>query len=182
MNRFLSLSILFWMATFLSVLFGPSPAHALITGDFGNKPVVDHGWPEGSLAIANRNDRLGWWEGPPFGGGEFTFLYRGDAKAFNDALAMLDKINWPAVELHIHSGPHDDFWLVEPDTENPSGEKPSDKKADEPKKKRDPRIDWSFTIWTPRNFHHLYNNPTTLFGSDRPEFRKEVPCLASTFT
>jgi hypothetical protein len=139
-------------------------AHALITGGYGNDPLPDRDWPEGSLAIANHKSRLGWWEGPPFGGGKYTFLYRGDAKAFNEALELLAKINWPAVELHVHRGPHEDFWLVD-----------REEKKDA-KQKRDPRIDWSFTVWTPRNFHHLFNNPTSLMvSSDQPEFRQPVP-------
>jgi hypothetical protein len=137
--------------------------HALITGDYGNKPVADQNWPEGTLAIANLKTRVGWWEGPPFGGGQFTFLYRGDTKAFNEALKLLDQLKAPAVELHVHAGPHEDFWLVE------RGEKK------EGAKRRDPRIDWSFTVWTPENFHHLYNNPTGLFASDRPDFRQPLP-------
>lgn len=137
---------------------------ALITGGYGNDPLPDRDWPEGALAIANHKSRLGWWEGPPFGGGKYTFLFRGDAKAFNEALGLLAKINWPAVELHVHRGPHEDFWLVDR-TEKNEGEK-----------KRDPRIDWSFTVWTPRNFHHLFNNPTSLIlSSDQPEFRQPIP-------
>jgi 5-hydroxyisourate hydrolase-like protein (transthyretin family) len=137
---------------------------ALITGGYGNDPLPDRDWPEGTLAIANHQSRLGWWEGPPFGGGKYTFSYRGDAKAFNEMLALLAKINWPHVELHVHRGPHDDFWLVD------RGEKK------EGEKKRDARIDWSFTVWTPRNFHHLFNNPASLvLSSDQPEFRTAVP-------
>jgi hypothetical protein len=136
---------------------------ALITGGYGNDPLPDRDWPDGTLAIANHKSRLGWWEGPPFGGGKYTFLYRGDAKAFNEMLDLLAKINWPRVELHVHRGPHDDFWLVDR----------SEKKEGE--KGRDPRIDWSFTVWTPRNFHHLFNNPAGLFSSDQSEFRQPVP-------
>jgi hypothetical protein len=156
-------------------LYG-SGAFALIIGGFGNDPVPDHDWPDGSLAIANHKSRLGWWEGPPFGGGQYTFLFRGDAKAFNEALELLARINTPAVELHIHRGPHESFWLV--DREEAGGQKPqaNDKKENAAaNKKRDPRIDWSFTVWTPRSFHNLYNNPTSLFSSDRPDFRRAVP-------
>ena len=138
-------------------------AHALITGDYGNKPIQDRDWPEGSLAIANDKGRLGWWEGPPFGGGEYTFLFRGDATAFNKALESLAKINWPVVELHVHAGPHEDFWLV---NRGPN---------QDPKKQRDPRIDWSFTVWSPGNFHNLYNDPRSHFSADRPAFRRSLP-------
>jgi hypothetical protein len=160
---------IFCSALFAAVLLITKGVQALITGGYGNDPLPDRDWPEGTLAIANHKSRLGWWEGPPFGGGKYTFLYRGDAKAFNEALALLAKINWPKVELHVHRGPHDDFWLVDR-----SEQKPSEKK--DAKEKRDPRIDWSFTVWTPRNFHHLFNNPTSLIlSSDQPEFRQPVP-------
>jgi protocatechuate 3,4-dioxygenase beta subunit len=154
---------------FVTAIVFTTGVHALITGGYGNDPLPDRDWPEGTLAIANHKSRLGWWEGPPFGGGKYTFLYRGDAKAFNDALKLLAKINWPAVELHVHRGPHDDFWLVDR-IEIKEGEKK------DAKEKRDPRIDWSFTVWTPRNFHHLFNNPTSLMvSSDQPEFRRPLP-------
>jgi hypothetical protein len=153
---------------FLLAILVARGAQALITGGYGNDPLPDRDWPEGTLAIANHKSRLGWWEGPPFGGGKYTFLYRGDAKAFNEMLELLAGINWPRVELHVHRGPHDDFWLVDR-SEKPEGEKKDGEK------KRDPRIDWSFTVWTPRNFHHLFNNPAGLFLSDQSEFRQAVP-------
>jgi protocatechuate 3,4-dioxygenase beta subunit len=150
-------------ALFSTVVLIGGGAQALITGDYGNKPIQDRDWPEGSLIIANDKSRLGWWEGPPFGGGEYTFLYRGDAKAFNKALELLAEINWPVVELHVHAGPHEDFWLV---NRGPN---------QEAKKQRDPRIDWSFTVWSPRNYHHLYNDPRSHFSADRPAFRQSLP-------
>ena len=136
--------------------------NALITGGFGNDPVRDHDWPAGALELANLKTRVGWWEGPPFGGGQFAFLYRGDAKAFNEALEKLAAIKAPAVELEIHRGPHESFWL-------------QDREGDKGKNKRDARVDWTFTVWTPRNFHHLYNNPRSLFSSGQHDFRRGVP-------
>ena len=47
----------------------PSAAFALIMTGTGNEPVSDAGWPAGALAVANLKSRVGWWEGPPFGGG-----------------------------------------------------------------------------------------------------------------
>lgn len=145
-------------------------AHASITGDFGNKPVMDRDWPAGALEVANLKTRVGWWEGPPFGGGQYTFLYRGDTKAFNEALAKFAEIKAPALELEVLAGPHESFWLQE----HPARGEAATEKA-EKKEKRDPRVDWEFVIWTPRNFHHLFNNPASLFGSDQPNFRKPIP-------
>src|ERR687898_2486024 len=92
---------IFRSALFASVVLITRGVQALITGGYGNDPIPDHDWPEGTLAIANHKSRLGWWEGPPFGGGKYTFLYRGDAKAFNEMLVLLAKINCPRVELHV---------------------------------------------------------------------------------
>jgi hypothetical protein len=154
------------LALFLAaaLLIHVDEAQALITGGFGNDPVSDHDWPAGSLELANLKTRVGWWEGPPFGGGQYTFLYRGDAQAFNEALDKLAAIKAPAVELEIHNGPEESFWLVD---------READKQAK--KEKRDPRVDWTFTVWTPRNFHHLYNNPRSLFSSGQEDFRRSVP-------
>ena len=135
----------------LAVVVGD--AHGLITGEKGNRPVVDRSWPEGTLALANRKIRLGWWEGPPFGGGEYHFLYRGDTKAFADSLDKFSKINTPRKRLVIHDGKHDSFWL--------RGEK-------------DASINWQFTVWSPENWHDLYNNPTSHFSSSHPNYRKPV--------
>jgi hypothetical protein len=61
-----------------AVLLLPLAAAALMMTGPGNDPVQDAGWPEGALAVANLDCRVGWWEGPPFGGGEWQFQYRGD--------------------------------------------------------------------------------------------------------
>src|SRR5688572_14975358 len=43
----------------------------LIRGGEGNSPVADPGWPAGAAAIFNSSARIAWWEGPPFGGGQW---------------------------------------------------------------------------------------------------------------
>jgi hypothetical protein len=58
-----------------------SPGHGLVMVGQGNDPVNDAGWPTGALALANLESRVGWYEGPGFGGGQWTFAYRGDADA-----------------------------------------------------------------------------------------------------
>ena len=52
------------------MLLQPGATFALIMTGKG-EPVTDAGWPAGALAVANLKSRLGWWEGPPFGGGEW---------------------------------------------------------------------------------------------------------------
>jgi hypothetical protein len=58
---------LFLLLSFFFLLIQPS--HALILVGTGNKPVSNPGWPANTLEVANQKSRIGWWEGPPFGGG-----------------------------------------------------------------------------------------------------------------
>ena len=139
----------------LASLFALS-AHALIMVG-GKEPVTDHNWPAGSLDVANHKARLSYLEGPPFGGGEYTFQYRGDTATFNDILSRFVQIKAPDLLLVIHDGPGS----------NPVATR-------EEKNKADSRVDFSFTVWTPENFYHLYANSTSFFAVDRPEFRSEV--------
>src|SRR5688500_13088747 len=76
---------------FLALLVA-APALGLIQVGRGNDPVRDHNWPAGSLDVANLKTRVAWMEGPPFGGGQHTFLYRGDTAALQAALDLFGKI------------------------------------------------------------------------------------------
>src|SRR5947209_19599947 len=80
------------------------PALALIVVGRGNDPVHDNNWPAGSMEVANLKTRVGWWEGPPFGGGEHTLLYRGDEAAFQAALDAFARIKAPRLDLFVHDG------------------------------------------------------------------------------
>jgi hypothetical protein len=135
----------------------------LITGGTGNEPVPDAGWPLGAVDVANLKTRVGWWEGPPFGGGQYQFLYRGTTAELDAALQAFAKVRAPLRELVVLDGPEESFWLK-------IDRAPGDK--DMPKV--DPRIDWTFDVWVPANWHRLYNNPKSVFASDQPNFRR--PC------
>ncbi|HEX3449516.1 MAG TPA: hypothetical protein VHS97_14775, partial [Isosphaeraceae bacterium] len=63
----------------LLAITDPGEAYALITGGEGNKPISDPGWHAGAAAIFNHTGRVAWWEGPPFGGGQWHAECRGDA-------------------------------------------------------------------------------------------------------
>src|SRR5216110_2115378 len=132
MNRILNCRFLL---TYVAV-FAAFPASALILTGRGNQPVHDAGWPKGALEVSNLKARVGWWEGPPFGGGERQFLYRGDATQFQQALDLFAKIRAPRLELVVHEGPEENQFL-----------------------KDVKHVDWTFTVWDPRSFHQLYNNP-----------------------
>src|SRR5258706_2181748 len=122
----------------------------------GNAQVQDAGWPEGAVAVANLKTRIGWWEGPPFGGGEYHFDYRGKTEDFNQALETFSKIIAPRLELIVHGEPYYGF----------AGNRNNGAKL--------APIDWSFTVWNPEHWHHLYNNPKSFFAADQPHFRKPV--------
>jgi hypothetical protein len=54
-----------------TVAFTSREAFALIEGGEGNTPIADPGWPKFAAAIFNTKSRIAWWEGPPFGGGQW---------------------------------------------------------------------------------------------------------------
>jgi hypothetical protein len=118
----------------------------------GNDPVTDSNWPAGSLDMANLKTRVGWWEGPPFGGGQYCFLFRGDAAAFQQALDGFGKIKAPKLQLFVHDG----------------GPAESQFLKDDKDPKSDGRYDWSFTVWDPESWHHLYNGPGSQFSAEDP--------------
>lgn len=122
----------------------------------GNAPRTDPGWPEGSVAEANLETRIGLWEGPPFGGGEWHFSYRGNTEAFRKALELFAAIRAPALDLVLHDGPTEDAML-------------------KLQSNFDAHMDWSFTVWIPASWHHLYSNPkSSLVLADSPNFHQPI--------
>lgn len=130
---------------------------ALISVGHGNEPVHDGGWPEGALTVANLKSRVGWWEGPPFGGGQWQFLYRGDTEKFQEALTQFTAIRAPRLDLFLHDGPQTNHFLGERD-----------------KPDSDARVDWAFTVWNPESWHRLFNNPKRVFPAEHAGFRQPV--------
>lgn len=143
----------------IALLLLTAAASAMISVGRGNAPVHDQNWPAGALELANLKTRVGWWEGPPFGGGQHQFLYRGDSAALQQALDLFARIRAPELRLVIHQGPHENIFL-----------------RDEKDPKSDTCVDWTFTVWNPRNWHHLYSNPLSTFSADDPSgnFRSPV--------
>lgn len=125
-------------------------AHALILVGTGNKPVSDRHWPTGAVEVANLPTRIGWWEGPPFGGGQWHFEYAGDTAAFQQAIDTFAKIQAPALDLFVHDEGKNSFAL------------------------KTNRLDWTFVIWDPRNWSNLYGGGKVLF-SDDPNAGKPMP-------
>ncbi|HUT28744.1 MAG TPA: carboxypeptidase-like regulatory domain-containing protein [Sedimentisphaerales bacterium] len=125
----------------------------------GNEPIEDHGWPVGSVGMANLPTRVSWWAGPPFGTGSmYEFEYHGqNTDEFNEALKVFSRIRARRLELIVHNGPKINYF-----------------KRDEPGEEED-RIDWTFTIWNPNDWDRLYNSPSShrLF-SGHPNFGRAV--------
>jgi hypothetical protein len=138
-------------------------AQALITGSTGHAPTFDRDWPAGSLELANARSRVGFWEGPPFGGGEFHFLCRGDAADFQETLDLFAKIRAPELRLVIREGSEESFWLK-------TGNGPA----------TDAHVDWTFIVWTPRSWYSLYNNPNSSAWADDSSNYYRTPVLPPT--
>jgi hypothetical protein len=138
------------LITILAVV-APREAFALIRGDAGNKPVPDPGWPHGAAAIFNHTGRIAWWEGPPFGGGQWHAECRGDASALNVVLADFAKVDVKTKRIVVHDGTGHSFWLA------PNGE---------PEKLAAAKLDWVFMVWQPASWEHLHKLPTDLNPTD----------------
>ena len=154
---------LFPMLAFLWVgLIAPQRALASIAVAYGNQPVQDNGWPEGALALANLESRVGYWEGPPFGGGQWQFLYRGDNASFNRAMAKFVAIRAPELIVVVHDGPGSNSFLKDAEVGSTNTS-----------------VDWTFTVWNPKSWDNLYNNPNTTFLKNDPNYHKPLasPCL-----
>jgi hypothetical protein len=113
------------VATLVLLAAGSSTCHALILKGEGNSPLDDPGWPVGAAAVFNTHARVGWWEGPPFGGGQWHAECRGDAAALNDVLVNFAKIDTPKKLLIVHDGVGSGFW---------------------------DKLDWVFVVWQSANF------------------------------
>lgn len=133
----------------LAILAVPAPreALALITGGTGNTPLQDPGWPTGAAAIFNHAGRIAWWEGPPFGGGQWHSECRGDAEALSAVLAEFARLDVMVKTVVVHDGVGHSFWLAP---------------NQEPDKLAAARIDWSFTVWQPSRWEQLRALPADL--------------------
>ena len=138
------------MMTLLAVA-SPREASALITGGEGNTPIADPGWPKGAAAIFNHRGRIAWWEGPPFGGGQWHAECRGDASTLGAVLAEFARLDVKDRRIVVHDGVGYSFWLA------PNRE---------PEKLEAARIDWAFMVWQPDHWERLHQMPADLNPTD----------------
>ncbi|MCA9137370.1 MAG: carboxypeptidase regulatory-like domain-containing protein [Planctomycetales bacterium] len=124
------------LTTILIALFFVSPALALITGG-RTEPINVSGLPAGSEPLANLTSRIAWWEGPPFGGGQYHFEYAGETSDLQKAVDLFAKVESNRKQLVVRAGEQESFWLTI-----------GDKSTKHP-------MDWQFVVWVPANWQHL---------------------------
>ena len=123
-------------------LAGSAP---LIIVHMGNTPVTDKGWPDGTLLVANRAERIGYWEGPPFGTGALHgfWFHCPDTATFQKVVDDFATLGAAELELVVRDGSYEGIG--------------ADRELDNGKKQ--PRTDWTFEVWIPSDWHRLYNDP-----------------------
>jgi hypothetical protein len=133
-----------------------SHASALIIGGEGNDPMQNReGWPAGAVDVVNQQSRIAWWEGPPFGGGEWHFEYHGDEAALNAALERLAAIKGQRSRLVIYDGKAESMWLRD--------------------KKPKLSMEWTFVVWEKENYERLFGTNAGRFMSRSPQYGQPLP-------
>jgi hypothetical protein len=151
-----------WAALAIVILSAAHPreAQALIMGGEGNDPLHDPGWPQGAAPVFNTRARVAWWEGPPFGGGQWHAECRGDTQAFNEALADFARIDAKQKRIVVHDGIGHSFWL------NPNRARDKDVDA---------RIDWIFMVWQPDRWQFQQQLPAHIRPREKGAADAPVP-------
>jgi hypothetical protein len=158
-SKFVSLTLC-WTGAFL-LCFASTSSVASIEVSRDNSPIMNMGWPLGAERVANLSSRFIYWAGASSGNGQYQFLYRcSNTAQFNQSLKVFSEIRSPKLELVVHDGPEHSSYL-----KTSSGDETQDAA----------RVDWTFTVWIPKSWHGLYNNPKSVFLSDSSNFRKPVP-------
>jgi hypothetical protein len=141
-------------------------AYAIITGDVGNRPIHDPGWPNGAAAICNNPARIAFWEGPLLGGPRH-FEYRGDAKTFNAVLSDFAKLDVKTKRVVVHDGIKNSIWS---NTNNDHA------------RQVDARVDWIFMVWKPAYWEDLKKLPIDLNPIGTRDFDKGPPAQIDVYT
>lgn len=142
---------------FCGALFlGSSQTMALIEVSQGNTPLMPHlaeSVPLGVDKVADLESRLGYWVGPPFGGGCYTFAFScGHPAEFQGALDLFAAIRTPELEVVLHDGVCASTLLKD------QGD-----------------IVWTMTVWQPGRWHRLYSHPTVGYRLGAESRGKPVP-------
>jgi hypothetical protein len=143
------------------------PAFALITGGTGNEPIRDPGWPAGAAEIFNNPARVAYWEGPPFGGGQWHAECRGDTATLNDVLKAFAKVEAKTKRIVAHDGVGRSFWL------NPNNE---------PAKADVAKIDWIVMVWQKDRWDELKDVPIGIRPRDMEGDQESPPMQIDIYT
>jgi hypothetical protein len=154
--------VLLFAAALVAIPF--QEARALIIGGEGNKPIRDPGWPKGAAVLINKEARIAYWEGPPFGGGQWHAECRGDATVLSGVLADFAVLDVKNKRVVLHDGVGQSFWL---------------NMNNEPAKRDRAKMDWMVMIWEPARWQRLRQlpadlNPTDLNNADGPPAQIDV--------
>lgn len=155
------------LVVLLLVIFSSQPAFALIMGGEGNSPIRDPGWPNGAEKIFNNPARIAYWEGPPFGGGQWHSECRGNVKALNAVLIDFDKIEAKTKRVVVHEGIGHSLWL------NPNRD---------PAKQDISKVDWVFLVWQPASWEHLRKLPVDILPVGASKDDKDPPVQIDIYT
>jgi Carboxypeptidase regulatory-like domain len=145
-----------------ALLFGE--AAAMLTGGEGNKPIPDPGWPRGAAVIFNHPGRIAWWEGPPFGGGQWHSECRGDAGALSEILTSFSNLDSKTKRVVVHDGVGRSFWISEPARRDAA------------------RIDWDFSVWQPDRWTRLSQMPAGINPTDARDRSTGPPARIDVYT
>ena len=133
----------------------------------GKRAHADPGWPAGAAVIFNNPARVAWWEGPPFGGGQWHAECRGDAAALSGVLADFAKLDVKRKRVILHDGTGKSFWL------NPNRV---------PAKEGAANVDWVFMVWQPVSWEHLRKLPIELNPTDGKDAEQGPPSQIDVYT
>jgi hypothetical protein len=166
MTRFQRRTVIVLLTGVLTAAVAPQ-ALALIEGGAGNNPIRDPGWPDGAAALINHPGRIAYWVGPPFGGGQWHAECRGDSKALSAVLAGFARLDVKSKRVILHDGVGNSFWL------NPN---------DEPAKRANAKMDWSFTVWQKGSWEQLRKLPADFNPIDPKDAANGPPAQLDVYT
>lgn len=145
----------------------PGPALALITGGSDDREHAPEGWPKGAAAVFNSKSRIAYWEGPPFGGGQWHSECRGTTAQLQQVLNDFAKIEGTSRKLILKDGVGNSFWL------NPNHEPPKTQASE---------IDWVFMVWQKDRWQRLQRLPTGIRPSTSNPPETEPAATLTVYT
>ncbi|MCO6045645.1 hypothetical protein NG895_17240 [Aeoliella sp. ICT_H6.2] len=142
-----------------------APAVALITGSDGDEPVDNPGWPVGAAEAFNVRQRIAYWVGPPFGGGQYHGEFRGDTAALNEVLDIFGDIRNDNKRIVVEEGTAPSGWLRLRD-----------------RSKEPVQCDWKLMVWDAASWKQLSGMRAGLDPTDPADRAKGPPTVLTIYT